>query len=1283
MPQQTSRSNAQPAERPVLAPSWLIALLASLVGTGLWLLYPQQDLARRLAESTASKDVALSVVYLRNLLRSDPGNAQLLLLLARQHMQLGEYPQARSTLQPLENAADPSTRREYAWLLWQMDYAQYNALPADARQERTRQRAALREHLRALDAYQWPPEQARRIGQWGAQLQEPGLSISEYRELAALQTDRDEAARLYEQAARAALGQSDYDTCAQLYLLARRATTAPGQAKAYFLAALAALQSGNRPAEALALGEREIGPLIDDKDVLLRLTELARAANRPDQAERYVRRLLRLSLRQPLPVPPRDGAQAVAYDDGARWLQPMRLPALQPGAWGLQRTAASATPARHPALLPFDDTIYTLAYQVFLENRNQKDALLVARSAVRQQPGSLVWRERLAQVAEWSDRPDAALEQWLYIAQHTQRDDAWQAVLRIAPGQFDDRALAQALRYQLRAQPGNMNLVRELVQSYERQGDPQSAIDYLQTHAQDAQPLELLAQLAERAGQPDLALATWHKVFAHPGMLTPQNAMQAAVLALTLNQPQAGLAWLEAAQHLPMDEAQATDFWRMTGQAADNQQRDRLALQAYEQLVALPQADESDFDTLARLLRDEQPLEAARINELAWQRLAQPRHLVEALTIYIGRSRWADAARLIHTVEQPAPERQQVLAQLLRQPSYLRLAGTYYQNQGDVVRARACFQAGLQQAPDSADMRSALIWLLIDSNDAQALRELLASHESSWSRDTALHDALAAAYQALSLPQTALTRYLAPRLAQHENDFLWLMNYADALDQNQQVDRAWRLRRRLLLQQRATSGARTPQQWLGDADLDATRRIARARLVLTQRPGDPALDVLRELLRLDRDARAGLSNAAAETAIGWLQDAGEYGAERGFLWQQYARAHGLRSNRPLWADITVALAEDDKASTGQLLQTFDQRLPRYDRVNAARAVDDLRLAQSAAFEAMEHQHDDQPLQQQLSESLLAFSDHAQVQASATRMSGMHEQAVAEAAHVAISPRLSLDVSHERIRRRAEGADTVVAPPQERALQAQLRWRHPDGETSLALARRESLSGYTPLELAHEQRIDNRLSARLALGLNQPTQESLLLRIAGMKDGASGQLRYQFTRQDTVTATLAGERYQLQTGGALGSARHATLYYTHAYRQDAPQLDLSAFWSRHLYQRRDLNALAGSDLDFYRLLPANALPPSADLFLPDGFSFAGVQLATNTRYESEYTRKLRPYAAISGTWHSRNGAGYGLRLGLAGSVLGADHLSISWNLDKSGLNNTGRTSEFVLSYRLHF
>ena len=76
-----SKLSAPDAERPVLASYWLTALLAGLVGGALWLMYPRQDLERRLLSS--SSDSSLSLAYLKNLLRSDPNNPRLQQLLAQ------------------------------------------------------------------------------------------------------------------------------------------------------------------------------------------------------------------------------------------------------------------------------------------------------------------------------------------------------------------------------------------------------------------------------------------------------------------------------------------------------------------------------------------------------------------------------------------------------------------------------------------------------------------------------------------------------------------------------------------------------------------------------------------------------------------------------------------------------------------------------------------------------------------------------------------------------------------------------------------------------------------------------------------------------------------------------------------------------------------------------------------------------------------------------------------------------------------------------------------------
>ena len=73
-----------------------------------------------------------------------------------------------------------------------------------------------------------------------------------------------------------------------------------------------------------------------------------------------------------------------------------------------------------------------------------------------------------------------------------------------------------------------------------------------------------------------------------------------------------------------------------------------------------------------------------------------------------------------------------------------------------------------------------------------------------------------------------------------------------------------------------------------------------------------------------------------------------------------------------------------------------------------------------------------------------------------------------------------------------------------------------------------------------------------------------------------------------------------------------------------------------------------------------------------------------RYEEEYSRTLRPYASASRTWHSRLGPGYELRVGVAGSVIGGDHLGLTWGMSKSGLQlQQGLNRNLAFSYRLHF
>jgi hypothetical protein len=74
---------------------------------------------------------------------------------------------------------------------------------------------------------------------------------------------------------------------------------------------------------------------------------------------------------------------------------------------------------------------------------------------------------------------------------------------------------------------------------------------------------------------------------------------------------------------------------------------------------------------------------------------------------------------------------------------------------------------------------------------------------------------------------------------------------------------------------------------------------------------------------------------------------------------------------------------------------------------------------------------------------------------------------------------------------------------------------------------------------------------------------------------------------------------------------------------------------------------------------------------------------DVRYEQQYTRATRPYGSLARTWHSNLGPGYDIRLGIAGSLLGADHLALSWGIGKSGLQTGGLVRDLQLTYRIHY
>ncbi|MCL6469220.1 MAG: signal peptidase, partial [Ralstonia sp.] len=277
-----------PRER--LLPAWLIGTLGALIGLALALMFPRERLEARLLEG--GKVDALSVAYLEAWLRVRPNDGEFLSVLGAQYVRTGRLAEAEAMVARMRALHDKTLDREA--LLLDIAIREQRAY---ALQPNDPQRAAMLVDLRgllkqALD-YRWTAAELEMLGAKSRGLDQGAIAIQFYQRLA--KQDVARATQWQARTAEIALGVGEYRAAAAANFAAQATATSRDEQRRYFIAGLKALQAGNLLDDAMTEAQRRVGPLIDDTETLRFLTRLAMACNRPDLADQYARRLLRLS----------------------------------------------------------------------------------------------------------------------------------------------------------------------------------------------------------------------------------------------------------------------------------------------------------------------------------------------------------------------------------------------------------------------------------------------------------------------------------------------------------------------------------------------------------------------------------------------------------------------------------------------------------------------------------------------------------------------------------------------------------------------------------------------------------------------------------------------------------------------------------------------------------------------------------------------------------------------------------------------------------------------------
>ena len=1269
---------------------------------GLYLVFPQRGLEDQLART--NKTDPLTIEYLKAFLAAQPDSPRLSLLLARQQMQLGRYDEARVALRLLLAGEMGEHRIEAELYEYEIREREAFALPEGSAERE----AALREaaqQLRRLVGLALGPSQLEFLARRAVALAEPALAVELYRKLAARGAMRSVIANA--EAARLVLGLGGYSVAARLYFNAQANTPTPEGKRKYFMLGVATLMAGNLYDEAIGEADRHLGILAGDTEVLKFMARTAQAANRSDAAQRYAKMLLRMALLE----------QWLRQGGALARVIPAALRGFSSGleAYPLARIVRASLPAGGPGV-PFDEEAYTLGFDIFLAAGNLADAYRVAESAVLQAPQSAEWKKRFAQVAEWRGAPQVALGQWLAHARMTGDEASWGAVQRLARALYDDAVLLLAIGHQIERNPGRIELVDEVVAIHERLGKPDDAIAFLRTRAKGPQRrvvLEKLALLAERAGRDQLAFDTYATLSAEFGATLAWATRMASHHYLT-GDLKAALEVLEsvAANAAPAETA----FWQMYAELARLLQLDARAIAGYRRLLQSEKFSAGDLDNLIALLDAMRPDQAARVAEFAFARFQRPELAMQVIYQYGRAGNRQAIGRFFDSLSAP------MLAQLERDASFLSARAAHFQLAGDLRRALADLSAADRIEPDNRDTQAAMLWLLIGLRETARLKAMLVQLAPAAERKARLWGPFAAAHMVLNRQAEALRWFR--RQTDQRGDYLWQLAFAESLEANAQPELAWRIRRRAWTELRRPDVlAKIP------ADQLTAARDRLAALALTFVPGDRAKALVEALLVADLEelrkpaapqplpaTGAELARALADSAPAPLAAAGAKGAAGGALpgaWfarpdpaaprhpaadndatvKELALAWALNNDanelarawlitryagtlsRPLWGELSVALAGADRDTLARLLNDLPDWLPMYDRIEAALRIGAPALARTLAFEQLDHLQADEQLH--LRFTTMATEDPARLAAAevAIRQSPLAINQTRAEASADLTPVLKLGLTLTLNRQSTQDQTQLVNVPQaDTTATVFLRHRSERGVLTLSASHRSAMREINGLRLDYELPLAARLHLTGTAGLNQVATELAILRVGGIKDSFDNTLTYRLSNREYLRAGLALHRYRSQDRTDLGRGTLYSLEAGHRLRIEYPDLSVRLFNTR-----ANFTSSGRSDALIQSLLPA-ALQGDEVAFVPSSFTQWGAGIGWGLGLQDRYTRAPRPFFDLALFRNSLTGSGNSIRLGLAGSLAGQDHATVYFNRSTGTPGAPQGYREFGLSYQ---
>ncbi len=499
----------------------------------------------------------------------------------------------------------------------------------------------------------------------------------------------------------------------------------------------------------------------------------------------------------------------------------------------------------------------------------------------------------------------------------------------------------------------------------------------------------------------------------------------------------------------------------------------------------------------------------------------------------------------------------------------------------------------------------------------------------------------------------------------HQDDMLWLSNYADMIEQAGQMDLAWQIRR-YAWQNRDVMPARDIDtlvsrlaQTLRFAPIDQAQRALYAAIMQAQTPAGAAPS------QADRDR-------IDELVYSWHLGQEDDAAARFWYWQRHAR----QLTDPHYLELAAAVKRGDDEAIARFLARDGVATQPADQASMAQEAGLWPLALSLTHYHANGTPDNDALHLSLSDQLLA-NQPEQVALGMVRVQGSDVTGtrllLQGTAALTPNTRLSLALDrapltyepsgYSQINTHAMVTLSLLGPSNARGGGAGLSL------SALANKGRQSYAGFV-LHLAGG--VED-LGWTLEGAINEQAADDGLLMLLGKQDRVTAQGSWRINRMINGEVQLSYNRFALQDGTYLGAKTDEAL----ALQYRLPQ---SPFSVRGSVEAAQYHASGNTSSNYDNVLPNTDTLGSAEL-LPQNFQRADIALGYDIENRDVFRRDIRPFGSIGTGYHSISGRQFEWLIGLGGRVFGSDRLALygQQNTDASG----GQNREYGLNYEFYY